>query len=142
MLLLVGLLSVPSRAYAAELPVGLGTAGTYSVLGGTTVTNTGATTLSGDLGLSPGTSVTGSPTVSGITHVTDAAALQAKSDLTTAYNDAAGRTPVATVSGDLVGQTFTTGVYNSSSSLAVSGTLTLDGGGTRTRSSSFRWAPP
>jgi hypothetical protein len=129
MLLLVGLLSVPSRAYAAELPVGLGTAETYSVLAGSTVTSTGATTLSGDLGLSPGTSVTGAPAVGGITHVTDAAALQAKSDLTTAYDDAAARTPATTVSGDLVGQTLTTGVYKSTSSLAVSGTLTLNGGG-------------
>jgi hypothetical protein len=47
-------------------------------------------------------------------------------DLTTAYNDAAGRTPATTVTADLGGQTLTTGVYKSASSLAVTGTLTLD----------------
>jgi type VI secretion system secreted protein VgrG len=67
--------------------------------------------------------------VGGTSHAADAAAAQALLDLTTAYDYAAGRTPTGTVSGDLVGQTFTTGVYHSTSSLALSGTLTLDGGG-------------
>ncbi|MHB1614388.1 MAG: ice-binding family protein [Actinomycetes bacterium] len=128
---LLGVLSVPSAAYAAEAPVGLGTAGSYSVLGGTTVTNTGASTLSGDVGVSPGSAITGFPPgiVGGATHAGDAQALQAQSDLVIAYNDAAGRTPAATVAGDLVGKTLTTGVYKSTSSLALSGTLTLDGQG-------------
>jgi hypothetical protein len=130
-LLLVGALSVPPRAYAAEAPVGLGTAGSYSVLGGQTVTNTGPTTLSGDLGVSPGTAIVGFPPghVSGAVHAGDAAAAQAQSDLTIAYNDAAGRAPTANVSGDLVGQTLTSGVYKSTGPIALSGTLTLDGQG-------------
>jgi hypothetical protein len=129
--LLVGLLSLPFPASAAEAPVGLGTAASYSVLGGQTVTNTGPSTLSGDLGVSPGTAITGFPpgTVGGATHAGDAQAAQAQSDLTIAYDDAAGRAPTASVAGDLVGQTLTTGVYNSTGPLALSGTLTLDGQG-------------
>src|SRR3954451_11683951 len=91
------------QAVAAQPRVGLGTAASYAVLAGSAVTNTGPSTLNGDLGLSPGTSVTGFPpgTVNGAEHVADAAAAQAQADTTTAYNDAAGRTPAATVTGDL-----------------------------------------
>jgi hypothetical protein len=67
--------------------------------------------------------------VSGATHAGDAQAAQAQSDLVIAYDDAAGRAPTASVAGDLVGQTLTTGVYNSTGPLALSGTLTLDGQG-------------
>jgi hypothetical protein len=116
---------------AVPAPVGLGTAAAFAVLGGSTVTNTGPTVLTGNLGLSPGSSVTGFPpgTVSGTTHVADAAALQAQTDLTTAYNDAAGRTGGTTISADLGGRTLTPGVYTSASSLGLTGTLTLDGQG-------------
>jgi hypothetical protein len=109
----------------------LGTAAPYSVLGGQSVTNTGVTTLSGDLGVDPGTATTGFPPgiVGGQTHAADAAALQAQSDLTIAYNSTAAEAPDHSVSGDLVGQTDTAGVYNSSGPLALSGTLTLDGQG-------------
>lgn len=129
--LVASVLMAQSGAYAAQAPVGLGTAASYSVLGGQTVTNTGPSTLSGDLGVSPGTAITGFPpgVASGATHAGDAAALQAQSDLTIAYNDAAGRTPTSTVAGDLVGKTLTSGVYKSTSSLALSGVLTLDGQG-------------
>jgi hypothetical protein len=121
----------PSSAHAAPAPVDLGTAAGFSVLGASTVTNTGPTAISTDLGVSPGTAVTGFPpgTVGGTIHAADAAAAQAQTDLTAAYNDAAGRTPDSTVSGDLGGQTLAPGVYNSTSSLAVTGTLTLDGQG-------------
>jgi hypothetical protein len=116
---------------AGPAPVGRGTAAAFAVLGGSTVTNTGATVLTGDLGLSPGTSITGFPpgTVNGTVHQTDAVALQAQTDLTTAYNDAAGRTSTGTISADLGGQTLTPGVYTGSSSLQLTGTLTLDGQG-------------
>jgi hypothetical protein len=116
-------------AVAAQPAVGLGTAESYAVLAGSSVTNTGPSVLNGDLGLSPGTAVTGFPpgTVNGSTHVADAAALQAQSDLTTAYNDAAGRTPASKVSGDLGNQILAPGVYKSDSSLGLTGTLTLDG---------------
>ncbi len=129
--LAASVLMAQSGAYAAEAPVGLGTVASYSVLGGQTVTNTGSSTLSGDLGVSPGTAITGFPpgVASGATHAGDAAALQAQSDLTIAYNDAAGRTSTSTVAGDLVGKTLTSGVYKSTSSLALSGSLTLDGQG-------------
>ena len=127
--LLMGVLAVP--ADAAEAPVGLGTAASYSVLGGQTVTNTGPTKLSGDLGVSPGTAITGFPpgTVGGAKHAGDAQAAKAQSDLTIAYNDAAGRALTASVAGDLVGKTLTAGVYKSTGPLALSGTVTLNGQG-------------
>lgn len=109
--------------------VPLGTAATFTVLAGSTVTNTGATTVTGDLGVSPGSAVIGFPpgTVSGTIHAGDAAAAQAQSDLTVAYNNAAGRsTGAITVSGDLTGLTLAPGLYKSTSSLAISGALTLN----------------
>jgi Ice-binding-like len=120
-------------ALAETAPVGLGTAGSFAVLAGTTVTNTGPSTISGDLGVSPGTAVTGFPpgTVSnGTIHSADGVAAGAQSDLTTAYNDAAGRSPTASVPGFIgAGQTLAPGVYKASSSLDVGGSLTLDAGG-------------
>ncbi len=128
---LVAMLSLAGVAFAAQPPVGLGTAGSFAVLAGTTVTNTGPSTVNGDLGVSPGTAVTGFPpgTVNGTIHASDAVAAQAQSDLTTAYNDAAGRTPATSVSGDIGGSTLTPGVYNTGSSLGLTGTLTLDAQG-------------
>lgn len=127
-LLLVGLLSLQPRAYAAELPVDLGTAGTYAVLAGTEITNTLTTTLSGDLGLSPGAALTGFPPgiVDGATHVADSQAAQARSDFEMAFDDAGGRTPSESVNGDLNGFVLNGGVYKAASALAVTGTLTLD----------------
>jgi hypothetical protein len=105
--------------------------GNFSVLAGTTVTNTGSTTVSGDVGVSPGTAVTGFPPglVGGEIHTADGVAGKAQAALTAAYIDAAGRSGGTTVAGDLVGQTFTTGVYKSTSSLAISGDVTLDAQG-------------
>ena len=116
---------------AGPAPVGLGTAANFAVLGGSEVTNTGPTTVIGDVGVSPGTAVTGFPpgTVNGTVHAADAVAAQAKTDLTTAYDDAAGRAGAASVSGDLGGQTLTAGLYRSASSLELTGTLTLDAQG-------------
>lgn len=122
--------ATPYTASAAQAPVPLGTADAYAVLAGSTVTNTGPTLLTGDLGLSPGTSVTGFPpgSVNGTTHVADANAIQAKSDLTIAYNDAAGRTPVTTVPTELGGTTLVPGVYTSAAgTLGITGNLTLNG---------------
>jgi hypothetical protein len=113
--------------------VPLGSAANFVVLAGSTVTNTDATTVTGDLGVSPGTAVTGFPPgmVNGAMHAGDAAAAQAQLDLTTAFNDAAGRTVGAvTVAGNLGGQTLTPGLYKSTSSLEISsGDLTLDAQG-------------
>jgi hypothetical protein len=125
-------LSAPAGAAAYENSVGLGTAGAYSVLAGTTATDTGSSVLSGDLGVSPGTALTGFAPghVGGATNAGNAAAAQAESDLTTAYLDAAGRTPTGTNLGAaLVSSTLLPGVYNASSSLGVSGAVTLDGQG-------------
>jgi hypothetical protein len=122
-----------------QLPVDLGSISAggvgFMVLAGSTVTNTGTTTVTGDLGVSPGTSVTGfltidggPGTVSGSIHAGDPTAAQAQSDLTIAYNDAAGRAGGSSVAGNIGGQTLAPGVYKSTSSLAISsGDLTLDG---------------
>jgi hypothetical protein len=119
-------------ALAAQAPVGLGTAGGFAVLASSTVTNTGATTITGDVGLSPGTSVTGFETVTlhGTQHVADAPALQAQNALTTAYNDAAGRTPITTIAAQLGGQVLVAGVYASQDgAFLLTGALTLNGEG-------------
>jgi hypothetical protein len=119
-----------STAIAAPATVGLGTATSFSVLAGSTVTNTGPTTMFGDLGLAPGSSVTGAPVVLGQTHVSDAVAIEAKNSLTTAYNDAAGRPTEGSAGTDLAGQTFTAGVRTASSALLLSsGSVILDAQG-------------
>jgi hypothetical protein len=118
---------------AGQAPVVLGSASPFAVLAGSTVTSTGASMVNGDLGLSPGTAVTGFPPgiLNGALHAGDAVAAQAQLDLTTAYNDAAGRTVGAiTVAGNLGGQTLAPGLYKSTSSLEISsGDLTLDAQG-------------
>jgi Ice-binding-like len=118
-------------AGSAQPTVGLGTADAYEVIGGTTVTNTGPSILNnGDLGLSPGTAVTGFPPGlinNGVKHAADAQALQAQTDVTTAYNDAAGRTPDVSNNIDLAGQTLVPGVY-AGNTLSLNGTVTLNGG--------------
>ena len=130
LLAVVVVLAFAGSAEAAT-PVPLGTAEPFAVLAGSAVTNTGPTVINGDLGLSPGTAVTGFPpgTVNGSQHVTDAVAAQAQTDLTTAYNDAAGQAPTGTVSADLGGQRLAPGVYRSASSLGLTGALTLDAQG-------------
>ena len=112
--------------------VGLGTAEPFAVLAGTpSVSNVGLTEITGNLGIHPASSVTGFPPgiVNGTIHAGDAVALQAKTGLVNAYNDAAGRTPATAVAGGLLGgQTLVAGVYNSGSfTLNLTGTLTLNG---------------
>ncbi len=127
-MLTVALLLPPLSLSQSPAPVALGSASDFAVLASSEVTNTGATVVTGDLGVSPGTGVTGTPTVTGTIHAGDSVAAQAQLDLTTAYNDAAGRTVGAiTVAGNLGGQTLTPGLYTSTSSLEISsGDLTLD----------------
>jgi hypothetical protein len=127
----VGAIGAPG-ASAAPSAVSLGSAAGYAVLGGSTITNTGATRIIGDLGLSPGTAVTGIPPgqVNGTQHVADGAALQAKNDLVTAYNDVAGRPNTAIVPVELGGTTVTPGVYASpAGTFGITGTVTLDAEG-------------
>jgi Ice-binding-like len=129
---IVVVIAMQSAAGAAVAPVGLGTAGSFGVLAGSTVTNTGPSVINGDLGVSPGTAVTGFPPglVNGAEHITDAVAGLGQSDLTTAYNDAAGRTPAAQLGGFIgAGQTLLPGVYKATSSLLVGGALTLNAQG-------------
>ena len=116
-------------ASAAEPPVNLGTTASFAVLAGSTVTNTGPTVINGNVGLYPGTSITGFPpgTVNGTVHKTDAVAQQAKSDLVVAYNDAASRGPGAAAN-ELGGQTLVAGVYTGPT-LSLTGTVTLDANG-------------
>jgi len=109
--------------------VGLGTATSFAVLAGAGITNTGPTTINGDVGSFPTTTQTGfsSVTITGTNHAGDAVTQGAKTDLTTAYNTAAGSGPTIPVAANLGGQTLVAGVYNSASSLALTGALTLSG---------------
>ncbi|NNN12872.1 MAG: DUF3494 domain-containing protein [Acidimicrobiaceae bacterium] len=139
-MIVAGIVSTSQPALAttsSPSPVVMGTASTFAILAGSSVTNTGSSTISGNLGLSPGSSVTGFPPgiiSNGTEHVTDAVAAQAQSDLTHAYLDAAGRTPATPVSSlssnlDLGGLTLGPGIYSSASSLNVTGQVTLDAQG-------------
>jgi Ice-binding-like len=126
------IIATQSVAGAAVATVNLGTASSFGVLAGSTVTNTGASVINGDLGVSPGTAVTGFPPgiVTGATHQADGVAGGAQSDLTTAYIDAAGRSPSGSVGPAIgAGQTLGPGVYNASTSLDLSGALTLNAHG-------------
>jgi adhesin HecA-like repeat protein len=126
---------IAQSAQAAPVNVNLGTAANYAVLAASTVTNTGGTVISGgDLGLSPGTSVTGL-TASNFTppateDFPDSA--QAQTDLTTAYNQAMNETPTVGDTGESAftnNQTLTPGVYNAPSGLLVDGAVTLNAEG-------------
>ncbi len=127
------LMVVQPAADAATMPV-LGSASTFAVLAATTVTNTGNSTLDGNLGLSPGTSITGFPPGSITSPFQEfppggTVAGQAQTDLTAGYNQAAGEAPTATGVNSIGTETLTPGVYNSASSMLLTGTLTLDGQG-------------
>ena len=131
-LLSAGVLVVlASGAQAAPSAVPLGTADSFAVLAGSGITNTGPTTLNGDLGTFPTTTVTGTASITqtGTNHGGDGVTQSAKTDLVTAYNNAAGQGPTSPISGDLGGRTLAPGVYNSASSIGLTGTLTLDAGG-------------
>ncbi len=114
--------------------INLGTAGSYAVLAGSTVANTGSSVISGDLGVSPGCAITGIPPgiVHGAINPCNAAAAQAQLDLTTAYNTAMGLSPTGTLTGqDLGGKTLTNGVYFFATSAQLTGVLTLNNNGNR-----------
>jgi hypothetical protein len=115
--------------------VPLGSAGNFKILAGSTVTNTGPTTIAGgDLGLSPGSAVTGFPPGTmvppAVMDITDPTAAQAQLDLTTAYTYTAGLPGGAVLAGDLSGLTFAPGLYKTSSTVMLSaGSVTLDAQG-------------
>lgn len=118
-----------SSTFTTEPTVNLGSASTYAILGTTAVTNTGNSSFDGDIGVSPGTAVTGFPpgVLSGTIHTGDASAATAQVDLAAAYRDAAGRAADTAIDGDLAGRTLTAGVYKATAAIAISTTLTLDG---------------
>ncbi|HWD95596.1 MAG TPA: ice-binding family protein [Acidimicrobiales bacterium] len=125
----VGFASGPAFAATA---INLGGATPYAVVAGTTITNTGGTVITGNIGLSPGTSITGFPPglVSGTTGAANATSLAAQTSATAAYGVAAGATPFTTVAaGTIGGTTLSPGVYTSASAMQLTGPVTLDAGG-------------
>jgi hypothetical protein len=130
-LVALGSFAGDARAALGPAPVSLVAVGAFAVIGASTVTSAGVSKVTGDLGVSPVTAVTGFPdgVISGGTlHAGDAAAAQAHADLAAAYTDAVGRAPAVPILGDLGGVTLTPGVY-AGASLALTGTLTLDAHG-------------
>ncbi|MBO0921448.1 DUF3494 domain-containing protein [Cellulomonas sp. zg-ZUI222] len=123
--------ALASNAQAAAVPVPLATAGSFAILAGSGITNTGPTTVAGEIGTfpTPAISGAGSITQTGATHAADEVAERAKRDLVTAYDDAAGQGPVLAAPVELGGLTLTSGVYSSGGELGITGTLTLDGEG-------------
>lgn len=124
---------VPEQKVKME-KVDSGQASYFAVLSGSSITNTGETYITGDIGLSPGTSVDGFPPgeLVGVLRINDNISNQAKLDLTAAYNDAAGRTSkdMVSLSGNIGGLTLTPGLYKSTSSLEISsGDVTFDAQG-------------
>ncbi|HWJ97244.1 MAG TPA: ice-binding family protein [Acidimicrobiales bacterium] len=132
---LAGLLTIGIAVPALGAPGDdgfLGTAEDFAVLAGSTVTNTGPTVVTGALGVSPGSAVTGFPpgTVLGVIHSGDTTADTAQTDTTTAYNDIAILPPGTDLTGqDLGGLTLPAGVYDFATTAQLTGTLTLDAAG-------------
>jgi Ice-binding-like len=124
-------LTAQNSSLAATGVPNLLSAASYAVIASSTITNTGTTNLTGNLALSPGTSVTGSPTVSGTSNIANSAAAQAVLDAQTAYNQIVALAPTQNLSGQDLGTvgTLGPGVYKFNSSAALTGTLTLNGGG-------------
>ena len=116
-------------AWSATAAPNLGTAAAASIAAGTTVTNTGATTVSGNVEIFPGSASTGFPPgiIVGTLNAGDATANTAENDVTAAYLQAMNSAATGTANSDLGGQTFTPGVYAASSSISLTGTVTLSG---------------
>jgi hypothetical protein len=131
--LALGALACGARTAWAQAAPSLGNAQSFAVLGGSTVTNTGSSVISGDVGVSPGSAVVGFPpgiVVNGTIHAADATAGAAQTSVTTAYNDLAGQVCTQDLTGqDLGGMTLTPGVYCFSASAQLTGTLTLNAQG-------------
>ncbi len=124
---------IPSQ-HIAMVKVDLGGTSDFALLAGSAITSTGATNITGNIGLSPGTSIGGFPPgiIVGSKEINTNLAVQGKLDLVAAYNEAAARisTDIVTLSGNIGGLTLTPGLYKTTSSLAISsGDLTFDAEG-------------
>jgi len=130
---LMTLVAFSGQPAVAATSLTMGAAAPYAVLAGSTITNTGSSVITGSIGLSPGTSITGFPpgTVTGSTDPANANSLAAMNASTAAYLVAAGETPFQTVAAGTLGggAPLVPGVYQSASSLSLTGPLTLDAGG-------------
>ncbi|MFD1536094.1 DUF4082 domain-containing protein [Nonomuraea guangzhouensis] len=125
------LVGLPQTAGATG-PVDIGDAAPYGVVAGDEITNTDLTTVTGDVAVSPGNTLTGFPpgTINGDRDLGNATAANVKADLVAAYNDIAGRTADFTVAAQLGGTTKGPGLYTSNTNaFTISGTLTLDAQG-------------
>jgi RNA polymerase sigma factor (sigma-70 family) len=122
---------VPVDPVVALPALPLGASASFAVLSGSGITNTGVTAITGDIGAFPTLAITGlaSVTLSGVNQAGGASTQQAKTDLVTAYAASSAPASTATISGDLGGRTLGPGVYDAASSIGLTGTLTLDGGG-------------
>jgi hypothetical protein len=126
-----------TSAAACTPIVPMGTACSFGILGGSTVTSLGPSVVTGNIGVWPGSAITGFPpgTLTGTEYADDAVAMTAQGDLTTAYNYAAAAAGGAVLPADIGGETLAPGVYKTTSgqpSLGITGNLTLDGGGDST----------
>lgn len=143
LMVLAAVFAVTPHALAEEPGIGLGTAESFAVLAATGITNTGATTVTGDIGSHPNGSFTnsGSFTLNGTNHTNDAVTQGAKEDLITAYNTAAGALPETEIAAELGEQTLKAGVYTSETgAFLLTGTLTLDAEGVRDAQFIFKTA--
>jgi Ice-binding-like len=120
----------PTAAFAATQPR-LGTALNFAAIAGSTITNTGPTVIKGNVALSPGSAITGFPPgISAVRNIADANAVKAKTDLVTAFTDAASAPSTSNLTGkNLGGLNLTAGVYSFGSSAQLTGKLTLSGTG-------------
>ncbi len=126
---LIGIILSQSNIFAAV--VSLDSASPYAVLGASTVTNIGNSVLTGDLGLSPGTAITGFPPgiVNGTVNINNTSATTAQTDALQAYNDLGALAVTNDLTGQDLAQTLPAGIYSYDSSAGLSGTLVLDGPG-------------
>ncbi|MGZ4622871.1 MAG: ice-binding family protein [Blastococcus sp.] len=123
--------ALTGTAQAAATTVPLGRAGSFAVLAGSGISNTGTTTITGDIGTFPTTTITGAASIvqTGTNHAGDAVTQGAKHDLLSAYGTAAGEGPSVAVTADLGGRSLRAGVYKAASSMGLTGALTLDAAG-------------
>ena len=138
MLVLISIVLIPSVALCvvtstsnAATTISLGSAGSYGVLAGAGISNSGTTTIIGDQGSSPSSAYFGfnKVTVTGATHLGDTAAATAQVDAKDSYRNLGLQSSTQLIVGDLGGQVLTPGVYTTGESIGMTGKLTLDAKG-------------